>query len=835
MWQCKLKFPLKDEKGKIRKYESPTWEVSGGSRAYLPEIPTVIRDRISHRWGIPVPHEGSFWQWLAKTPIVPIVISEGGKKGLAGLTGGAVTIALNGCFGGVVTKDDKGRAIEPTLIKDLQPFLRGGRLVYLAFDKDTNPKTVADVKAATKRLGAVAEKSGCTVKLMEWDKSQGKGLDDYLVGGGSMKELFDTAVPGNFSGGEYKSKNKKLLKFFEAEFGDRLRKNELTQKVELDGEEKSLDDFFFDIAEQFDVDISESKAVRIAERIARKNSYSPVRDYLDSLPEGDPNFLNDLATRYLGNDTPLAAKLLRRTLIAAVARVYKPGCKHDGLTIFQGTQGQWKSTFWKVLAGDWFCEDFAESNDKDEKLKLRRYWILEYAEFETAYKRKEVSALKAFITSTVDSVRRPYSREVEDFPRTSVLVGTTNETEFLRDPTGERRFWVISVNRRIPLSVVERERQQIWAAARSAYLAGEQWHLTPAEEAELMEETRQWKEFDPWQEDLERILQGQTQTTMAELLEKLGFQTHLKDRKATGRLSTILKSMGWKSKQYSSGANKGQRYWSFLSDSSAASATQVPESSDSNESSGSTVSTVPVLPVLPQCYSSPQPPDDGVALVALQGNCSATAENQSGKEVQEAVALVALENEEKLFQKNQNSPSPTDEDLTGIVDRLQTHSKAGVLTTDAFKELTANLSGAQKSMVWEALDEVDRHRLKQLATPTIGKWYEHRGQLFECIGHYPGGRGEFLSRDGKTHGALVGDYEEVDYEPYFDSKDIVQIKAEYLPECQKRYGVEEGWTYSPDRHTTADRRVVDVRRRNKRVGQREKYNFPFNALELVRG
>ena len=117
---------------------------------------------------------------------------------------------------------------------------------------------------------------------------------------------------------------------------------------------------------------------------------------------------------------------------------------------------------------------------------------------------------------------------------------------------------------------------------------------------------------------------------------------------------------------------------------------------------------------------------------------------------------------------------------------------------------------------------------------TIGKWYKHRDTLYECIGHYPGGRGEFLSRDGRTHGALVGDYEEVDYEPYFDHEDIVRIKAEYLPECHRRYGVEEGWMYRPNSRVELRGQVEVERSPYPRKGRR-KYTFPFMALELVRG
>jgi predicted P-loop ATPase len=141
--------------------------------------------------------------------------------------------------------------------------------------------------------------------------------------------------------------------------------------------------------------------------------------------------LESLAERYFGTQDPFHAILLKRTLIAAVARAFKPGCKVDTMCILQGGQGALKSTFWQTLAGEaWFTDNLSEASEKDEKLKLRRYWILEFSEFETVYKRKDVEQLKAFLSSRIDSLRRPYGRSLEDFPRTSIFVGSTNRQEF---------------------------------------------------------------------------------------------------------------------------------------------------------------------------------------------------------------------------------------------------------------------------------------------------------------------------------------------------------------------------------------------------------------------
>jgi predicted P-loop ATPase len=123
----------------------------------------------------------------------------------------------------------------------------------------------------------------------------------------------------------------------------------------------------------------------------------------------------------------------------------------------------------------------AEASDKDELMKLHQHWAVEWAEFETQLSRKGYSRLKQFMTTKVDTYRPPYGRTPKAFPRRSILVGSTNELEFLSDPSGDRRYWVIPLAGNINLNLAEQLRDQIWAAAVAAYRAGEQWWLTSDE------------------------------------------------------------------------------------------------------------------------------------------------------------------------------------------------------------------------------------------------------------------------------------------------------------------------------------------------------------------
>jgi predicted P-loop ATPase len=345
-------------------------------------------------------------------------------------------------------------------------------------------------------------------------------------------------------------KNEVLINKISTEWGNRLRFNEMTQQVEMDGDAANIDveKAYIRAAKELRLDIDKQKASDIVAVCAQENKYSPVREYLNSVAGGEKINLETLAERYFGTQDPFHAILLKRTLIAAVARAFKPGCKVDTMCILQGGQGALKSTFWQTLAGEaWFTDNLSEASEKDEKLKLRRYWILEFSEFETVYKRKDVEQLKAFLSSRIDSLRRPYGRSLEDFPRTSIFVGSTNRQEFLNDPTGGRRYWVIPVvAETIPIQTLEEERDRIWAAAVAAYRSGEQWWLTREEDKLLKEANKGWQSSDTWEVVVLNYLQNKSICTVSELFTHAIQLELAKQGKAEQmRLSDILRRNGW--------------------------------------------------------------------------------------------------------------------------------------------------------------------------------------------------------------------------------------------------------------------------------------------------
>jgi predicted P-loop ATPase len=344
-------------------------------------------------------------------------------------------------------------------------------------------------------------------------------------------------------------KNEVLVRRIEEKWGERLRLNEMTQQVEMDGDASNFDieQAYIRAAKELHLDIDKQKASDIVVMCARENTYSPVREYLNSLGDKEAINLESLAERYFGTQEPFHGILLKRTLIAAVARAFKPGCKVDTMCILQGPQALLKSTFWLTLASEaWFTDNLSEANEKDEKLKLRRYWILEFSEFETVYKRKDVEQLKAFLSSRIDSLRRPYGRSLEDFPRTSIFVGSTNRQEFLNDPTGGRRYWVIPVSQTIPIQMLEEERDRIWASAVAAYKSGEQWWLTREEDKLLEEANKGWQSSDTWEVAVLNYLQNKSICTVPELFtHAIQIELAKQGKAEQMRLSDILRRNGW--------------------------------------------------------------------------------------------------------------------------------------------------------------------------------------------------------------------------------------------------------------------------------------------------
>ena len=236
-------------------------------------------------------------------------------------------------------------------------------------------------------------------------------------------------------------------------------------------------------------------AVTSAERL-----YHPIKEYLSTLKwDGVPR-IDSLLIDYLGaEDTPYVRAVTRKTLVAAIARIYKPGVKFDSILVLNGPQGLGKSTLFAILGKQWFSDSLSISDMKDKTApeKLQGYWILEISEL-NGIKKMDVEVVKSFITRTDDKYRQAYGVSVESHPRNCVIVGTTNsDGGFLRDITGNRRFWPVRVSGHSKYKPWElKDVDQVWAEAIEYYRNGEQLFLKDDIAIEAYNQQREAMETD---------------------------------------------------------------------------------------------------------------------------------------------------------------------------------------------------------------------------------------------------------------------------------------------------------------------------------------------------
>ncbi|MCM0760279.1 virulence-associated E family protein [Sporomusa sphaeroides DSM 2875] len=228
---------------------------------------------------------------------------------------------------------------------------------------------------------------------------------------------------------------------------------------------------------------------------AHKNTINDVRDYLTSLHWDGIKRLDTLLIDYLGaKDTPYTRAVIKKSLVAAVARVMTPGCKYDYMPILAGPQGLGKSTFLRLLGKRWYSDSLQTFEGKEASEMIQGVWINELGEL-NGMSRTETNAVKQFLSRTEDIYREPYGRRTGVYPRRCVFFGTTNDNEFLRDRTGNRRFWPVDVGQQPATKSVfkqlEEEVPQIWAEAYCYWQLGEALFLSgeAEEEAKLEQES----------------------------------------------------------------------------------------------------------------------------------------------------------------------------------------------------------------------------------------------------------------------------------------------------------------------------------------------------------
>lgn len=236
--------------------------------------------------------------------------------------------------------------------------------------------------------------------------------------------------------------------------------------------------------------------------LMKKQRYHPVRNYLESLSWDGVERLDSLFIDYLGaEDSEFVRAVTRKALTAGVARILNPGCKFDYMLTLIGPQGVGKSYILNKLGQDWFSDSLTSVQGKEAYEQLQGVWLIEMGEL-TATRKADNEAIKHFLTKREDIFRVAYGRQVTVFPRQCIFIGSTNDRTFLKDRTGNRRFWPIEVmeqerTKSIWKDLTKEEVNQIWAEAVVRFKDGEKLYLEGELEAEANKRQEHHTEENP--------------------------------------------------------------------------------------------------------------------------------------------------------------------------------------------------------------------------------------------------------------------------------------------------------------------------------------------------
>jgi len=319
------------------------------------------------------------------------------------------------------------------------------------------------------------------------------------------------------------------------------------------------------------INVALETAGQAIQAVAGEHRFHPVRVYLDGLLHDGAQRIDRWLVDYLGvEDSEYARAVGAAWLIAAVARIYEPGCKADHILVLEGRQGCYKSTAFRTLGGEWFTDDLADLTSKDAPMQLAGAWIIEMSELDSL-SRAEVGRVKAFVTRMTDRYRPPYGKRIVDQPRQCVFAGTVNHDAYLRDETGGRRFWPVKVGR-INIETLRRDRAQLWAEAVRLYREGARWWLEDQDlvKAAAEEQAGRFLE-DPWSEAVLDYTHGRAESDVAvtEILchlmpprDNRDGTSNLRewDQTSANRVARILTANGFSRHQV---RIDGQRCWRY--------------------------------------------------------------------------------------------------------------------------------------------------------------------------------------------------------------------------------------------------------------------------------
>jgi hypothetical protein len=301
------------------------------------------------------------------------------------------------------------------------------------------------------------------------------------------------------------------------------------------------------LALRHDLSIGQATVAAALVAAAHRNVVHPLRTYLEGLGWDQRPRLDGWMSTYLAvEDTPYTRAVGNWWMVSAIARALRPGCQADHLLIFEGGQGAGKSTTVRILAGGWCLEHLPDVRSKDAQIDLQGVWLVEIDELD-AFKGAGGTRVKSFVTRTGDTYRPPYGRTSVTRGRGCVFVGTTNERTYLHDASGARRFWPVRFGR-LDRDALVRDRDQLWAEARTLFEEGAPWWPTDAMRDDIEAEQEERFETDEWESRLAVFVADRSAdlgVTTAEALDHLGLKPHEWGKAEQMRVASALRRLGW--------------------------------------------------------------------------------------------------------------------------------------------------------------------------------------------------------------------------------------------------------------------------------------------------
>ncbi|WP_417244500.1 VapE domain-containing protein [Celeribacter sp.] len=285
--------------------------------------------------------------------------------------------------------------------------------------------------------------------------------------------------------------------------------------------------------------------------VADENAHNPVLTWIESKPWDGVDRLEDLLDSVVipaDFDYTLRDTLITRWLVSAVAALAKPtGFHARGVLVFTGAQGIGKTSWFRNLLPASLSEYFREGAaidpaDKDSITGAVSNWLVEIGELDATFRKADIARLKAFVTNGEDRIRKPYARTESMLPRRTVFCASVNDAQFLVDTTGNSRFWTVEVASLVYESITD-DLQQLWAQVYAMFKDGEQWWLTPEEEAKLAASNSAFEQVDPLEElflsayDMDAA--ARERVTASEVLKHLGYDKP--NRRQQTDMSQVLK------------------------------------------------------------------------------------------------------------------------------------------------------------------------------------------------------------------------------------------------------------------------------------------------------